>query len=174
MKLVIQIPCFNEATTLPQVLADLPSQLPGIDHIETLVVDDGSTDGTADVARRAGVTRVVSHHGNRGLARTFLTGLEVALEMGADVIVNTDGDHQYPGGSIGDLIAPVVAQQADLVIGDRRPLRDPRVSPTKKLFYWIGSFVVRSTSHAAVAPPRGLGAFGHTNWTLNDVSYAHP
>jgi hypothetical protein len=93
---------------------------------------------------------VVSHHGNRGLARTFLTGLEVALEMGADVIVNTDGDHQYPGGSIGELVAPVVSQQADLVIGDRRPLQDPRVSATKKLFYWLGSFVVRSTSGVSV------------------------
>jgi glycosyltransferase involved in cell wall biosynthesis len=150
MKLVIQIPCFNEADTLPQVLADLPSELPGVERIETLVIDDGSTDGTPEVARRLGVTRVVSHHGNRGLARSFLTGLEVALEMGADVIVNTDGDHQYPGGSIGALIAPVVARQADLVIGDRRPMQDPRVSAHKKLFYWIGSFVVRSTSGVSV------------------------
>ncbi|MET0389845.1 MAG: glycosyltransferase, partial [Polyangiales bacterium] len=89
MKLVIQIPCFNEAATLPEVLADLPTRVPGCDSIETLVVDDGSSDETAEVAMRLGVTRVVSHRGNRGLARTFLTGLEVALEMGADVIVNT-------------------------------------------------------------------------------------
>jgi len=176
MKLVIQIPCFNEAGTLPQVLADLPREVPGIDVVETLVIDDGSSDGTAELARRLGVTRVVSHHGNRGLARSFLTGLEVALEMGADVIVNTDGDHQYPGSSIGELVAPVVAQQADLVIGDRRPLTDPRVSATKKLFYWVGSFVVRSTSGVSVHDaPSGFRAmsreFAMSVYLTNPFSY---
>jgi glycosyltransferase involved in cell wall biosynthesis len=146
MKLVIQIPCFNEAATLPEVLADLPRSIPGFDRIETLVIDDGSSDETVDIATRLGVTRVVSHRGNRGLARAFLTGLEVALEMGADVIVNTDGDHQYPGASIAALVEPIVSRSADLVIGDRKPMRDPRVTPIKKLFYWIGSFVVGSTS----------------------------
>src|SRR5882672_4089016 len=107
MKLVVQIPCFNEAETLPRVLADLPRSIPGVDQIEVLVIDDGSSDGTAEIASSLGVTRVVRHNGNRGLANTFLTGLETALEMGADIIVNTDGDHQYPGASIPALIAPI-------------------------------------------------------------------
>src|SRR5690349_15618353 len=115
MKVVVQIPCFNEADTLPGVLADVPRTMPGVDRVELLVIDDGSSDGTAEIAKQHGVTRVVRHNGNRGLARTFLTGLETALEMGADVIVNTDGDHQYPGESIPALIAPIVRGEADLV-----------------------------------------------------------
>jgi glycosyltransferase involved in cell wall biosynthesis len=176
MKLVIQIPCFNEEPTLPAVLADLPRELPGIDSIETLVIDDGSTDDTAAVARQLGVTRVVRHRGNRGLAHTFLTGLEVALEMGADVIVNTDGDHQYPGSMIGPLVEPIVARQADLVIGDRKPMHDARVAFTKKLFYRLGSFVVRSTSGVDVHDaPSGFRAmsreFAMSIYLTNPFSY---
>ena len=175
MKLVIQIPCFNEAETLAAVLADLPTQLPGIDRIETLVVDDGSSDQTSEIAR-ALATRVVRHRGNRGLARTFLTGLEVALEMGADVIVNTDGDHQYPGSSIEALVQPIVERSADLVIGDRQPMRDPRVSMSKKLFYGLGSFVVRSTSGVSVHDaPSGFRAmsreFAMSVYLTNPFSY---
>jgi glycosyltransferase involved in cell wall biosynthesis len=150
MKLVIQIPCFNEAETLPSVLADIPASVPGVDVIETLVVDDGSSDGTAQLARSLGVTRVVSHRGNRGLANTFLTGLETALEMGADVIVNTDGDHQYPGTSIAALCQPIVAGEADLVIGDRQTKIDPKVKTRKRLFYELGNFVVRSATGVSV------------------------
>ena len=176
MKLVIQIPCFNEAQTLPAVLADLPRELAGIDSIETLVIDDGSSDDTSGVARRLGVTRVVRHRGNRGLARTFLTGLEVALEMGADVIVNTDGDHQYPGSSIAPLVEPIIARQADLVIGDRKPMLDARVPLTKKLFYRLGSFVVRSTSGVDVHDaPSGFRAmsreFAMSIYLTNPFSY---
>jgi glycosyltransferase involved in cell wall biosynthesis len=150
MKLVIQIPCYNEADTLPLVIPDLPRSIPGITVIETLVIDDGSTDGTADVARSLGVTRVVSHRGNRGLANTFLTGLETALEMGADVIVNTDGDHQYPGQSIPALCAPIIAGEAELVIGDRQTKSDPKVTAKKRMFYELGNFVVRSATGVSV------------------------
>jgi len=150
MKLVIQIPCYNEADTLPGVIADLPQSIPGIAVIETLVVDDGSSDGTADVARALGVTRVVSHRGNRGLANTFLTGLETALEMGADIIVNTDGDHQYPGASIPALCAPIIAGEAELVIGDRQTKTDPKVTAKKRMFYELGNFVVRSATGVSV------------------------
>jgi glycosyltransferase involved in cell wall biosynthesis len=150
MKVVIQIPCFNEADTLPGVLADLPRSIPGATSIETLVIDDGSSDGTAEVALAHGATRVVSHRGNRGLANTFLTGLETALEMGADVIVNTDGDHQYPGESIPALVAPVIAGDADLVIGDRQTKTDPKVTAKKRMFYELGNFVVRSATGVSV------------------------
>ena len=176
MKLVIQIPCLNETSTLPDVLADLPTSLPGIDSIETLIIDDGSTDGTADLAAQLGVTRVVRHRGNRGLARAFLSGLEAALEMGADVIVNTDGDHQYPGSCIAALVEPIVSKSAELVIGDRKPMQDPRVSATKKLFYWIGSYVVRTTSGVSVHDaPSGFRAmsreFALSVYLTNPFSY---
>lgn len=176
MKLVIQIPCFNEERTLPAVLADLPRELPGVDEIETLVIDDGSSDDTSAVARNAGASRVVRHRGNRGLANTFLTGLEVALEMGADVIVNTDGDHQYPGSSIAELVAPIVAKHADLVIGDRKPMHDARVALHKKLFYRLGSYVVRSTTGVDVHDaPSGFRAmsreFAMSIYLTNPFSY---
>lgn len=176
MKLVIQIPCFNEAETLPSVLADLPKQLPGFYAVETLVIDDGSSDGTSEIAKRLGATRVVRHRGNRGLARTFLTGLEIALEMGADVIVNTDGDHQYPGESIAELVRPIVERSAELVIGDRRPVQDPRVRFGKKLFYGLGSFVVRTTTGVSVHDaPSGFRAmsreFAMSVYLTNPFSY---
>lgn len=176
MKLVIQIPCFNEADTLPGVLADLPSSLPGVETIETLVVDDGSSDDTSRIAREHGVTRVVRHRANRGLARTFLTGLEVALEMGADVIVNTDGDHQYPGSSIAPLVAPIVAREADLVIGDRKTSHDPKVPAQKKLFYGLGNFVIRTTTGVSVHDaPSGFRAmsreFAMSVYLTNPFSY---
>lgn len=176
MKLVIQIPCFNEADTLASVLGDLPAELPGISRIETLVIDDGSSDGTAEVARAAGATRVVQHRGNRGLAQTFLTGIETALEMGADILVNTDGDHQYPGSSIAELVAPIVAGEADLVIGDRKTSRDPRVTARKKLFYGVGNFVVRSTTGVSVHDaPSGFRAmsrgFAMSVYLTNPFSY---
>jgi glycosyltransferase involved in cell wall biosynthesis len=176
MKLVVQIPCFNEADTLPRVLADLPKALPGIDTIETLVIDDGSTDETSRVAKEHGATRVVRHRGNRGLARSFLTGIEIALEMGADILVNTDGDHQYPGSSIEALVAPIVADEADLVIGDRKTSSDPKVQASKKMFYGLGNFVVRSTTGVSVHDaPSGFRAmsreFAMSIYLTNPFSY---
>jgi glycosyltransferase involved in cell wall biosynthesis len=176
MKVVIQIPCYNEADTLPTVLADLPRSIPGVDSVETLVIDDGSKDGTAEVAHALGVTRVVRNRGNRGLAATFLHGLEAALEMGADVIVNTDGDHQYPGTKIPELVAPIVAGEADLVIGDRQTGQDAKVPAKKKFFYSVGNFVVRSVTGVSVHDaPSGFRAmsreFAMSTYLTNPFSY---
>lgn len=143
MRLIIQIPCYNEAETLSRVLADLPQTLPGIDQIEVLVIDDGSSDGTADLAAQLGVPHIVRHPTNRGIAVAFQSGLNACLRAGADIIVNTDGDHQYPGNRIADLIAPIVQQQADIVIGDRQTQTIAHFSPFKRLLQQIGSRVVR-------------------------------
>jgi glycosyltransferase involved in cell wall biosynthesis len=139
--LVIQVPCFNEADTLPAVLADLPSQLPGVDRIVVLVVDDGSTDNTAEVARRAGA-QLVRHKRRLGLARTFQSALRASLALGADLVVTTDGDHQYPGRFIAPLVAPLLAGEADLVIGDRRPDRLAHFSRPKQWLQGAGSWAI--------------------------------
>src|SRR3954468_10580685 len=119
MKLIIQIPCLNEEQTLPGTLADLPREVPGFDTVEWLVIDDGSTDRTADVARECGVDHVVRLTSHKGLAVAFQAGLDAALKLGADVIVNTDGDAQYRGEDVATLVAPILAGEADLVVGDR-------------------------------------------------------
>ncbi len=146
MKLIIQIPCYNEAHSLPQTVADLPRHVPGIDCIETLIIDDGSTDGTAEVARSLGITHVVPHRQNMGLARAFQTGLDAALRLGADIIVNTDADNQYPGRYIPELVAPVLAGTADIVIANRQVDSIAHFSPFKKLLQKLGSWTVRTVS----------------------------
>ena len=146
MYLIIQIPCYNEAETLPIVLANLPRELPGVTRLETLVIDDGSTDGTSEVATRLGVDHVVRHPRNQGLAVAFQTGLDYCLRAGADLIVNTDGDNQYPGHQIGELIQPIVDGRADLVIGDRQTHTIGHFSPVKRLLQRWGSWVVRLAS----------------------------
>ena len=133
MKLIIQIPCYNEAETLPETLADLPRHIDGIDVIETLVIDDGSEDETTAVSRAHGVTHVVRHPRNQGLARAFQTGLETCLSLGADIIVHTDADHQYPGRYIHDLVTPILDQKADIVIGNRQIRQIEHFTPLKKL-----------------------------------------
>lgn len=146
MKLIIQIPCLNEAETLPLVLADLPTHISGIDQIEILIIDDGSQDGTAEVARQWGVAGIVRHKQWQGLARAFQDGLNASLHKGADIIVNTDADHQYPGRYIADLVAPILRGEADIVIGDRQVQTISHFSPIKKWFQKIGSRVVRNIS----------------------------
>ncbi|MCB8945455.1 MAG: glycosyltransferase family 2 protein [Ardenticatenaceae bacterium] len=146
MKLIIQIPCFNEAETLPIALAELPQQIPGIDCIETLIIDDGSEDDTVAVAQAAGVTHIVRHSRNQGLAKAFQTGLDACLRLGADIIVNTDADNQYPGRYIPDLVAPVVRDEADMVLGNRQVSQIEHFSPLKRWLQGLGSWTVRTVS----------------------------
>src|SRR5213592_2885970 len=120
MKLIIQIPCLNEQDTLPATLADLPREIPGFERVEWLVIDDGSTDRTVEVAREHGVDHVVRLTNNKGLAAAFQAGLDASLKLGADAIVNTDGDNQYRGSDIPKLVAPIAAGNADMVVGDRQ------------------------------------------------------
>jgi glycosyltransferase involved in cell wall biosynthesis len=149
-KLIIQIPCFNEAETLPETLVALPRRIDGIDQIEVLVIDDGSHDGTAEVARRFGAHHIVRHRRNRGLAAAFQSGLDAALAAGADIIVNTDADGQYEGADIARLVAPVIAHQADIVIGDRGVASNAHFGPFKRLLQRAGSSVVRRLSRTDV------------------------
>jgi len=146
MKLIIQIPCFNEADTLSITLADLPDFIPGIDCIETLVIDDGSTDDTVAVAQSLGVTHIVRQALNQGLAKTFQTGLDTCLRLGADIIVNTDADNQYPGCFIADLVSPILENEADMVIGNRQIQQVEHFSPLKRWLQGLGSWTVRTVS----------------------------
>ena len=150
IKLIIQIPCFNEEATLPLTVADLPREVPGVDIVEWLVIDDGSSDRTVEVARELGVDHVVSHPHNRGLAAAFLTGIDACLRAGADVIVNTDADNQYQGSSIPDLVAPVLSGEADMVVGERPIASIDDFSRTKKFLQRVGSSVVRRFSGTGV------------------------
>jgi glycosyltransferase involved in cell wall biosynthesis len=150
MKLIIQIPCFNEEETLPQVIADLPVRLEGINEIEYLVIDDGSSDQTVRVAREQGVHHVLSLGTNRGLAFAFYEGINHCLENGADIVVNTDGDNQYQGRDIGRLIAPILDHQADMVVGARPIKTHTEFSPLKKLLQLLGSWTIRVVSKTKV------------------------
>jgi glycosyltransferase involved in cell wall biosynthesis len=150
MKLIIQIPCFNEADQLPQTLADLPRQVDGFDIVEWLIVDDGSTDETIAVARRHGVDHLVRLTNNKGLATGFQAGVDTALKLGADVIVNTDADNQYYGPDIAKLVGPILEGRADLVIGDREVSGIEHFSWLKKSLQRIGSWVVRQASSTSV------------------------
>jgi glycosyltransferase involved in cell wall biosynthesis len=146
MKLIIQIPCYDEEETLPSTLADLPREVPGVDQVEWLVIDDGSTDATVETARAHGVDHIVRLTNNKGLAAAFQAGLDASLKLGADVIVNTDADNQYYGGDIPKLLAPILAGEADMVIGDRETDQVEHFSPLKKRLQRLGSAVVRRAS----------------------------
>jgi glycosyltransferase involved in cell wall biosynthesis len=150
LKLIIQIPCFNEAEQLPATLADLPRELPGFDEVELLVIDDGSSDATADVARAHGVAHIVPLTNNKGLAAAFQAGLDASLKLGADVVVNTDADNQYRGGDVHKLVAPILAGDADMVVGDRETQQVEHFSPLKKRLQRLGSAVVRRASGTTV------------------------
>lgn len=146
MKLIVLIPCFNEADTLPATLRDIPREIPGIASVEVLVVDDGSTDGTARIARENGADHIVQSPINIGLARTFRRGLDESIRLGADIIVNTDGDNQYCGADIPRLIQPILSGRTEIVIGDRETQRIEHFSLLKRWLQRVGSGVVRRLS----------------------------
>lgn len=150
MKLIIQIPCYNEEKTLPAVIRDLPRQVPGFDEVEYLVIDDGSSDRTARVAKELGVQHILQLGSNRGLATAFSRGIEYALEQGADVVVNTDGDNQYRAADIPKLTAPILEGHADLVVGCRPIMDHPEFGPVKKLLQSFGSWTLRKISRTRV------------------------
>jgi len=175
MRLVIQIPCLDEALTLPATIRDLPSSLPGIEDIRVVVVDDGSSDGTCDVAAALGAT-VVRLPRTRGLAAAFAAGVESALASGADIVVNTDGDNQYRGSDVALLIAPIVDGAADIVIGARPIATMQNFSPMKKLLQRIGSWVVRHLSGTSVPDATsGFRAYSREAALVLDVfsGYTH-
>ena len=176
MKLVIQIPCFNEAESLPTTLANLPISIDGFDEVEWLVIDDGSVDGTAEIAKEHGVHHVISHTGNKGLARAFMTGLDHALILGANVIVNTDADNQYDSRDIPDLVKPILEKSADMVIGARPIESIEHFSSAKKMLQRIGSRVVRIVSNTTVPDaPSGFRAISRSAakklMVFNDYTY---
>jgi glycosyltransferase involved in cell wall biosynthesis len=175
-KLIIQIPCFNEEATLGRTLDDLPQNIPGIDEIEVLIVNDGSTDGTVDVARKHGVHHIVDLPRNQGLAKGFMAGIQASLRAGADIIVNTDADNQYNGADVAKLIAPILDGSADIVIG-ARPIEDiPHFSGLKKRLQRLGSWVVRASSGTRVDDaPSGFRAISRESAlrlnVFNDYTY---
>lgn len=160
MKLIVQIPCLNEEKTLPTTVKDIPRLIPGVDQVEILVIDDGSTDRTSRVARECGVDHIIRFKTNQGLAKAFMLGLQTALRLGADIIVNTDADNQYCGGDIPRLIKPILDGKADIVIGDRNIKSIKHFSTTKKFLQKFGSWVVRVASDTRIPDaPSGFRAF---------------
>lgn len=176
MKLIIQIPCYNEETSLPVALADLPTTVAGIDEVEWLIIDDGSSDNTIRVAEEHGVHHIVRHVHNQGLARAFMTGLEAGVNLGADIIVNTDADNQYNAADIENLVKPILEQRAEMVIG-ARPISDTsHFSTLKKLLQRLGSWVVRIVSGTAIEDaPSGFRAISRDAATklmvFNEYTY---
>jgi len=176
MKLIIQIPCYNEAGTLAIALACLPREVPGFDKVEWLIIDDGSEDDTVKVARENGVDHIVQHNRNQGLARGFMTGLDACLRLGADVIVNTDADNQYHAGDIPALVVPILERRADIVVGARPIESIEHFSPVKKLLQKFGSWVVRVASNTSVPDaPSGFRAMSRQAaqqlMVFNDYTY---
>lgn len=163
MKLIVQIPCLNEEKTLPLVLRSIPKKIKGISKIETLVIDDGSTDNTVKIAQEFGVTHIIRHTKNKGLAASFANGINYALHAGADIIVNTDADNQYPQNEIPRLIEPIVNGDAEIVIADRQTAKIKHFSPLKKILQKIGSSAVRRLSGTSVPDAvSGFRAYSRT------------
>jgi len=176
MKLIIQIPCYNEAQTLPVALKALPRTVSGFDTVEWLIIDDGSQDNTVDVALAHGVDHVVRHAGNKGLASAFMTGLDACVRLGADVIVNTDADNQYHAGDIPALTQPILHHCAELVIGARPISTIAHFSPVKKMLQALGSWVVRVASNTDIPDaPSGFRAMSRAAaqrmMVFNDYTY---
>lgn len=150
MKLIIQIPCLNEESTLPLTIRDIPRKIAGISKVEILIIDDGSTDKTIEVAKSLGVDHIVRFSKNKGLAEAFKAGIDASLKLGADIIVNTDADNQYKGADIPKLIAPIMSGHYEMIIGDRKTDDIPHFSKVKKFFQRFGSSVVRKLSQTDV------------------------
>jgi glycosyltransferase involved in cell wall biosynthesis len=150
MKVFIQIPCYNEETTLPLVFKTMPKTLPGVDSVEWLIIDDGSTDKTIEVAKKLGVKHIISHRRNMGLAQSFRDGIDYALRHGADIVVNTDGDNQYPQDRIKDLIQPILNGKAEITIGDRQTSKIAHFSSFKKFMQKFGSSVVNMAAETSL------------------------
>ncbi len=150
VKLIIQIPCYNEEHTLPQTVADIPRRIEGIDEVRIMIIDDGSKDRTVEVAKEIGVDYIIRNKHNRGLARTFRAGMDACLKLGADIIVNTDGDNQYAGWDIPKLVKPIVEGKADIVVGDRQTHNVAHFSIGKKILQKLGSTVVRRLSGTSI------------------------
>jgi len=160
MKLIIQIPCYNEEALLPQTIRDLPVLIEGIDCIETLIIDDGSTDRTLEVAHAIGVNHIVRQTRNKGLAQGFKAGIDACLRLGADIIVNTDADNQYKGADIAKLVLPILKGEADIVVGARPIQKIEHFSARKKRLQHIGSLVVRMASGTEIPDaPSGFRAY---------------
>lgn len=163
MKLIIQIPCYNEEETLPVTIGDLPREIPGVDTLEYLIINDGSSDRTVEVAKELGVHHVVNFPNNRGLAKGFMAGIDACLRLGADIIVNTDGDNQYKGQDIINLVAPILEGKAEVVVGDRQTDTIEHFSPLKKRFQKMGSWAVRKASDSNVIDATsGFRAYNRT------------
>ncbi|MGD8373704.1 MAG: glycosyltransferase family 2 protein [Candidatus Woesebacteria bacterium] len=160
MKVIIQIPCLNEEKTLPLVLKGIPKKIKNADNVEVLIIDDGSTDKTIQIAKDYGVKHFVRHRRNMGLARSFHDGITKALELGADIVVNTDGDNQYPGKYINDLVQPIINGQAEIVIADRQTAKISEFSLVKKLLQRFGSFIVNKAAGTDIPDaPSGFRAY---------------
>ncbi len=172
IKLIVQVPCYNEEETLPLVINSIPKQIPGVDVIETLIIDDGSSDKTIEVAEKLGVNHIVRHPQNRGLAISFADGLHEALRQGADIIVNTDGDNQYPQASIPELIQPILDGSHDIVVADRQTDKIAHFSPFKKLMQRFGSRMVNLASGTDIPDaPSGFRAYSrHAAMSINVVT----
>jgi glycosyltransferase involved in cell wall biosynthesis len=172
MKLIVQIPCYNEELTLPATFNDIPKIIPGVDTVEIMIIDDGSTDKTIEVAKALGVDHIIINKNNRGLARTFRKGIDECLKRGADIIVNTDGDNQYAGWDIPKLIQPILDGKADLVVGDRNTGKVAHFSALKKFLQRFGSYVVKTLSGVNVPDAvSGFRAYSReTALQLNIVS----
>ena len=160
MKLIVQIPCFNEEMTLPMVINSIPRDIPGVDSVETMIIDDGSSDKTVEVAKTLGVTHILKHNKNKGLAASFADGIDASLKLGANIIVNTDGDNQYPQADIPRLIQPIMNGTHDIVIGDRQTDKIEHFSYMKKVLQKIGSKVVQMAAGIRVEDaPSGFRAY---------------
>ena len=172
MKLIIHIPCYNQAETLEVALNDLPKHIDGIDEIEYLIINDGSSDNTVEVAKKWGVNYVVNFRNNKGLARGFMAGLDACLRNGADIIVNTDADNQYCGEDIEKLVRPILNREAGMVIGERPIDQTEHFSPLKKKLQHLGSWVVRKASKTNVPDaPSGFRAYSRrTAMRLNVIN----